>query len=200
LNDTKKQAKMSDHNKNGKDEPVDDKKTTENSDIKTDETDNSDENAVKNETGTKGDDWEKKAAELNDKYLRLYSEFDNFRKRSIKEKSDIIRTAGEEIFKVLLPVIDDMDRASKANENVEDAKAIKEGFQLIHHKLKNAVQQKGLSSFDSIGTNFDSDLMEAITHIPATSDDQKGKVVDEVEKGYKLGDKVIRFAKVVVAQ
>jgi molecular chaperone GrpE len=191
---------MSDHNKNGKDEPVDDKKTTENSDIKTDETDNSDENAVKNESGVNGGDWEKKATEINDKYLRLYSEFDNFRKRSMKEKSDIIRTAGEEIFKVLLPVIDDMDRASKANESIEDAKAIKEGFQLIHHKLKNAVQQKGLTAFDSIGTNFDSDLMEAITHIPAASDDQKGKVVDEVEKGYKLGDKVIRFAKVVVAQ
>lgn len=170
--------------------------TTENSQ-KTAE--NADNNASP-ENKDKIKELELKSAELNDKYLRLYSEFDNYRKRTIKEKSDIIKTAGEEVFKALLPIIDDFERAIKANESVEDANAIKEGIQLIYNKLKSSTQQKGLTAFDSIGNSFDSDLMEAITHIPAADDSQKGKVIDEVEKGYKLGDKVIRFAKVVVAQ
>ena len=143
---------------------------------------------------------EAKIKELNDKYLRLYSEFDNYRKRTLKEKSEIIKTAAEDVFKAILPVIDDLDRALKANEKLEDAKIIKEGLALIHNKLKNVSQQKGLTAFDSIGETFNPDLMEAITHVPASDDDQKGKVIDEIEKGYKLGDKVIRFAKVVVAQ
>ena len=143
---------------------------------------------------------EAKINELNDKYLRLYSEFDNYRKRTLKERSELIKTASEEVMKAILPVIDDLDRAVKANEMVEDASAIKEGMGLIAHKLKNITQQKGLQSFDSKGLAFDPDVMEAITHIPAPSEEEKGKVVDEIEKGYKLGDKVIRFAKVVVGQ
>ncbi len=138
--------------------------------------------------------------ELNDRYLRLYSEFDNYRKRTLKEKADTIKTAAEEVFKSILPVIDDFERAIKANDQVTDATAIKEGLQLIYSKLKNNSQQKGLVAFDSIGQPFDADTMEAITHIPATDPSQKGLVIDEVEKGYRLGDKVIRFAKVVVAQ
>jgi molecular chaperone GrpE len=145
-------------------------------------------------------DFEAQIKELNDKYLRLYSDFDNYRKRTMKEKLDIIKTAGEDIIKTILPVIDDFERAIKANETVNDSAAIKEGFQLIFHKFKNSVQQKGLVALESIGHPFDPDLMEAITHIPAADEAQKGKVVDEVEKGYKLGDKVIRFAKVIVAQ
>ncbi len=141
----------------------------------------------------------KQIAELNDKYLRLYSEFDNFRKRTIKEKAELIRTASEDVLKSVLPVIDDFERAIKANENVEEAAPIKEGITLIYNKLKNSTQLKGLTAFDSIGQDFNADTMEAITHIPATEENQKGKVVDEVEKGYKLGDKVIRYAKVVVA-
>lgn len=143
-------------------------------------------------------DMEAKVAELNDKYLRLYSEFDNYRKRTIKEKTDIIRSAGEDVFKAILPTIDDFERAIKANESVEDINAIKEGITLIYNKLKHSCVSKGLEPMDSIGKVFDADVMEAITHIPAPSEDMKGKVVDEVEKGYKLGDKVIRFAKVVV--
>ncbi len=141
----------------------------------------------------------KQIAELNDKYLRLYSEFDNFRKRTMKEKSELIKTASEDVLKSVLPVIDDFERAIKANENVEEAAPIKEGITLIYNKLKNSTQLKGLTSFDSIGQDFNADTMEAITHIPATEENQKGKVVDEIEKGYKLGDKVIRYAKVVVA-
>jgi molecular chaperone GrpE len=186
-----------------------DPETEHKSDIKTDNDAETDENAEgggftnhtenNNETD-KTKEMEQKCQELNDKYLRLYSEFDNYRRRTVKEKSDIIKTAGEDIFKALLPVIDDFERAMKANEKIEDIAAIKEGVQLIYNKLKNTVQQKGLTPFESIGSAFDADTMEAITHIPATDEGQKGKVIDEVEKGYKLGDKVIRYAKVVVAQ
>ena len=142
--------------------------------------------------------YEEKIAELNDKYLRLYSEFDNYRKRTIKEKSDIIRSAGEDVFKVIMPSIDDFERAIKANETVTEVEPIKEGISLIYHKLKLACTAKGLEPMDTIGKAFNADYMESITSIPAPSEDMKGKVVDEVEKGYKLGDKVIRFAKVVV--
>jgi molecular chaperone GrpE len=141
----------------------------------------------------------KQIAELNDKYLRLYSEFDNFRKRTMKEKSELIKTASEDVLKSVLPVIDDFERAIKANEAITDATPIKEGILLIYNKLKNSTQLKGLTALESIGQDFNADTMEAITHIPATDESQKGKVVDEVEKGYKLGDKVIRYAKVVVA-
>ena len=152
-----------------------------------------------NKSVTEEEKLKKQLEELNDKYLRLYSEFDNFRKRTIKEKSELIKTAAEDVFKSVLPVIDDFDRAIKANELVEDANPIKEGILLIYNKLKNTTQLKGLSSYDSIGQEFNADTMEAITHIPATDESQKGKVVDEIEKGYKLGEKVIRYAKVVVA-
>lgn len=164
------------------------------------ETDITAENSDKTDENTATASAEAKINELNDRYLRLYSEFDNYRKRTMKEKSDIIKTAAEDVFKSILPIIDDFERAVKANEHVEDATAIKEGIQLIFNKLKNNTQQKGLVAFDSIGAPFDADIMEAITHLPATDPSQKGKVIDEVEKGYKLGDKVIRFAKVVIAQ
>lgn len=148
----------------------------------------------------KNSDHEQKINELNDKYLRLYSEFDNYRKRTNKEKADTIKTASEDVLKAVLPVLDDMERAMKANETVEDANSIKEGLQLIFNKLKNITQQKGLVALESKGEVFNPDLMEAITHIPASNETEKGKVIDEIEKGYKLGDKVIRFAKVVIAQ
>lgn len=175
-------------------EPLDDKKTTvadNNAESETKKSENSEENAV---------NYENKINELNDKYLRLYSEFDNYRKRTIKEKSDLIKSAGEDVFKTIIPVIDDFERAIKANENIEDLAAIKEGMQLIYSKFKNSIQAKGLTAFDTIGNAFDSEIMEAITHVPAADESQKNKVIDEIEKGYKLGDKVIRFAKVVVAQ
>lgn len=143
-------------------------------------------------------DYEAKIAELNDKYLRLYSEFDNYRKRTIKEKSDIIRSAGEDVFKAIIPIIDDFERAIKANETVVDAEPIKEGMVLIYNKLHSSCTAKGLEAMESIGKPFNADTMEAITHVPSPSEDMKGKVIDDIEKGYKLGEKVIRFAKVVV--
>jgi molecular chaperone GrpE len=169
-------------------------------------TENGQQNDVNSESGENVTNTNNAAAddsklqEMNDKYLRLYSEYDNYRKRTMKEKADIIKTAGEEVFKAILPVMDDFERAIKANETVEDASAIKEGLKLIYNKFKNSIQQKGLTAFESKGEVFNPDTMEAITHIPAEDKDLKGKVVDEVEKGYKLGDKVIRFAKVVVGQ
>lgn len=148
----------------------------------------------------KNSDQEQKINELNDKYLRLYSEFDNYRKRTNKEKIDTIKTASEDVLKAILPILDDMERAIKANESLSDAQSIKEGLQLIFNKFKNITQQKGLFALDSKGEVFNPDLMEAITHIPASNESEKGKVIDEIEKGYKLGEKVIRFAKVVIAQ
>jgi len=137
-------------------------------------------------------------AEANNKYVRLYAEFDNFKRRTSKERVEMIQTAGKDVIVSLLPVLDDFDRALKAMETANDVNAVKEGVLLVSGKLRNLLTQKGLKEMESKGTAFDADLHEAITNIPAPSDDLKGKVIDEVEKGYYLNDKVIRFAKVVV--
>lgn len=139
-----------------------------------------------------------KIAELNDKYTRLYSEFDNFRKRTAKEKKEIMDAGGEDVFKSMLPVIDDFERAIKSNAEATDLKAINDGVHLIYNKFKSTLNQKGLTEMKSIGETFDPDIHEAITNVPAPSDDMKGKVVDELEKGYSLNGKIIRFAKVVI--
>lgn len=137
---------------------------------------------------------------MNDKYLRLYSEFDNYRKRTQKEKLEFSRNASEEMITALLPVMDDMERALVAVVNAGDGtEAIsKEGFQLIYQKFRNLLVQKGLEPIPSIGESFDVDFHDAITNIPSPSEEMKGKVIDEVEKGYKLNGKVIRYSKVVV--
>ena len=136
--------------------------------------------------------------ELNDKYLRLYSEFENFRKRTSKERVDLIKSGGEDIFKILLPIIDDFERARTNMETAEDVPSVKEGVDLIYNKLIKELGNKGLKPMETKGEVFDSEIHEAITQFPAPSDDMKGKVIDEAEKGYFLHDKVIRFAKVVV--
>lgn len=138
--------------------------------------------------------------ELNDKYLRIHAEFDNYRKRSNKEKIDLISTAGEGIIKDLLPIIDDFERAIDNNAKVEDIELVREGFVLIFNKFKGVLESKGLKPMDSPGDTFDVDIHEAISNIPAPKKKLKGKVVEAVEKGYYLNDKVIRFAKVVVGQ
>ncbi|PWK78089.1 molecular chaperone GrpE [Mucilaginibacter oryzae] len=137
-------------------------------------------------------------AQANDKYLRLYAEFDNFRRRTIKERDEARKTEGKDIIVALLPVLDDFERAQRAMEKATEVESVKEGVTLIQHKLKNILGHKGLKEMTSIGHAFDADLHEAITNVPAPTDDQKGKVIDEMEKGYTLNDKVIRFAKVVV--
>lgn len=143
---------------------------------------------------------EEKYAELNDKFLRLYSEFDNYRKRTNKEKLELISTASSGVIKDLVAVLDDFERAITNNETVEDTSALKEGFNLIHNKLKGILETKGLKPMISKGEVFDSELHEAIANIPAPTEDLKGKIVDDVEKGYYIHDKVIRYAKVVVGQ
>jgi molecular chaperone GrpE len=137
-------------------------------------------------------------AALNDKYLRLFAEFDNFKRRTQKERVELLQTAGKDVVVSLLPVLDDFDRANKAMENASDVAAVREGVQLVHSKLKGILAQKGLKEMESINTPFDTDNHEAITKIPAPNEELKGKVIDELEKGYTLNDKVIRFAKVVV--
>ena len=141
---------------------------------------------------------EKEIADLNDKYLRLYAEYDNFRKRSARERLEYMSTAGEDVLKSFLPVIDDFERGMKANEHITDVKPINEGIQLIFNKMQHVLKQKGIESMQSTGKDFDPETMEAITNIPAPSPELKGKVVDEIEKGYVMNGKVIRYAKVVV--
>jgi molecular chaperone GrpE len=137
--------------------------------------------------------------ELKDKYLRLYSEFENFRRRTSKEKLDLIKTANEDLLLALVPVIDDFERADKSLNDSTDTGAVKEGVKLIYNKLFKLLESMGLKAMESsIGKEFNSELQEAIGQAPAPSETLKGKIIDEVEKGYTLNDKVVRFAKVII--
>ena len=139
-------------------------------------------------------------AELNDRFLRLFSEFDNYKKRVSKEKLDLISTASEKVIVSLLPVIDDFERAIAANEKAEDVESIKAGFNLIYNKLLQMMKRFDVEEIQAKGEEFNTDFHEAVTHFPAQNEEDKGKVIDVTEKGYKLKDKVIRYAKVVVGQ
>ncbi len=139
-------------------------------------------------------------AEINDRFLRLYSEFDNYKKRVNKEKLDLISTASEKVFVNLLPIIDDFERAIAANEKVEDINAVKEGFNLIYNKLLQLLKRFDVEEIAAKGEKFDTDYHEAVTHFPTDKEEEKGKVIDVTEKGYKIKDKVIRYSKVVVGQ
>lgn len=138
--------------------------------------------------------------QLNDKYIRLFAEFDNYKRRTAKERLDLMGSANKETVVSMLPVLDDFERAFKAFENANDVTALKEGVELIYTKFKNIMVSKGVKPMESIGQPFNIDFHEAITNIPAPSEELKGKVIDEVEKGYFLNDKVVRFAKVVVGE
>ena len=141
-------------------------------------------------------------AEIHDKYIRLYSEFDNYRRRTQKEKLDIIKNASERIIVGLLPVLDDMARALKfeAAEQEGPSDSEKEGISLIYQKMMNYLKQQGLEEIHAIGEPFDVDLHEAVTTMPAPTEEEKGRVLDEIQKGYRLNEKVIRFSKVVIYQ
>ncbi|MBX2873803.1 MAG: nucleotide exchange factor GrpE [Saprospiraceae bacterium] len=143
---------------------------------------------------------EKQNAELKDKYLRLYAEFDNFKRRTVKEKLELMRTAAQDTMTALLPVLDDFDRAKKNAEDDKTTEVFTEGIQLVYQKLYSVLTQKGLEPMESTGEVFDPELHEALTEIPAPSEDMKGKIIDTIEKGYKLGDKIIRHAKVVTGK
>ena len=143
---------------------------------------------------------QEKNTELQDRYLRQAAEFDNYRKRTMKEKAELIKSAAEKLMVAELPVIDDMDRALENMEKGADAEACIEGFKLIVQKFKNILTQQGLEKIETEGQDFDTDFHEAIALIPAPTEDLKGKILDCVQQGYKLGDKVIRHAKVAVGQ
>lgn len=142
---------------------------------------------------------EEQIAQLNDKYLRQAAEFDNFRRRTAKERIELIQTAGKDVITDLLDVLDDSERAQKGLETATDIAQVKEGVNLVFNKFRNSLTAKGLKPMETVGTEFNPDLHEAITEIEA-GDEQRGKVVAEVQKGYYLNDKIIRFAKVVVGK
>lgn len=143
---------------------------------------------------------ENSLANINDRYLRLSAEFDNYRKRTLREKMELTRSAGESVMRNVLPLMDDVERAVSSMENGLDLEATKEGVKLIYNKFKDFANQNGLKEIEALGESFNTDLHEAVTKIPAPSEDMKGKIIDVVQKGYYLNDKVIRFAKVVVGE
>lgn len=178
----------------------------DNADDKTSETDNSQDKTAANDTDTtaqdtdKGDDLQKKYDELNDRYLRLMAEFDNYRKRTLKEKMDLTKYAEEDVIKGILPVVDNMERAIKSLESATDLNAVKEGIDLIYKKFLEFLEKRGIKEIEALNKELDTDLHEAVTKFAAPSEDLKGKIIDVIEKGYYLHDKVIRYAKVVVGE
>ena len=170
-------------------------------DINTDENQNG--STHLNEPVAEESELEKLKTELEeqtDKYLRKVAEFDNFKRRNAKERLELIQTAGKEIITDLLNVLDDCDRAQKQFETSDDSKAIKEGVLLVFNKLRNTLQAKGVKAMETLQQEFNPDIHEAITEIPAPSEELKGKIVDEITKGYYLNDKIIRHAQVVVGK
>ena len=146
---------------------------------------------------------EKMAAEIaewRDKYVRLSAEFDNYRKRTLKEKMDLMSSAGEDVIKSLLPVMDDLERALAATEKASDVAAVREGVVLISNKLRDTLRGRGLAEIEAVGQELDTDFHEAVAKIPAQDETQKGRIIDVVQKGYKLNDKVIRHSKAVVGE
>ena len=133
-------------------------------------------------------------------YMFLMAEFDNFRKRTLKEKSEIIKNAGENVFKGLLPIVDDLERGIKASENATDVETVREGMILIYNKIVKFMEQNGVKAYDENDDTFDADRHEAITAVPVQDENQKGKILDTIEKGYTINDKVLRHARVVVGQ
>lgn len=167
----------------------------------TNETSESTVNAeVEAQAETEEKDYEVLYNETKDKLLRLFADFENFKKRVARERMEYVKTAGQDIFQAILPVLDDLDRAEKSIESAVDVEAVKEGLDLITKKLRSALMNKGLKEIEVIGEVFDSEVHDAIAQIPAPSEDMKGKVIDCAEKGYSLNGVVIRNPKVVVGQ
>ena len=139
-------------------------------------------------------------AEWRDKYLRLQAEFDNFRKRTLREKMELVQSGGADVLKSMLSVLDDVQRAVEASEKSDDIAALREGEKLVAQKFADVLKQKGVVEIEAVGQDFDADIHEAVAKFPAANDEQKGKVIDVVQRGYKLGDKILRYAKVVVGE
>ena len=174
----------------------------------TDEADNDSKKSKKSRKQRKEDEAKDKeieelkaqVEEQKDRYLRLSAEFDNYRKRTLKERSDMLKTANGDTLSGMLPVLDDLERAMQSMEKATDVAAVREGVVLIYNKLQEFLKNKGIVEIDAMNQVFDTDLHEAITKIPAPTEDLKGKVVDVIQKGYKIDTKVIRYAKVVVGE
>lgn len=145
-------------------------------------------------------DLEEELQESKDKHLRLYAEFENYKRRTVKERLDLMKTAAQDTLSSLLPVLDDFDRAKKSADDENTDESFSEGVTLVYNKLHSTLQAKGLKAMDTNGESFNPEFHEAITEIPAPSEDMKGKIIDTIEKGYLLGDKIIRYAKVVVGK
>ena len=139
-------------------------------------------------------------ADLKDKYLRSVAEFDNYRKRTLKERAELILNGGEKVLTAILPVVDDMERAMENGQKTDDPQVLREGMELIYHKLVKVLEAQGVSAIETDGADFDTDVHEAVAMVPGMGDDKKGKVIDCMQKGYKLNDKVIRHARVAVGQ
>jgi len=155
---------------------------------------------VENEPLSELDQTKADLVEQKDKYLRLMAEFDNFKRRTAKERMELIQTAGKDVIVSLLDVLDDCDRAEKQLNTTDDIAVQKDGIQLVFNKIRTTMQAKGVKAMESIGKDFDAEFHEAITEVPVSDNKQKGKVIDEVTKGYSLNEKIIRFAKVVVGK
>ncbi|MDE6272297.1 MAG: nucleotide exchange factor GrpE [Muribaculaceae bacterium] len=164
------------------------------------EEEDSPEDAAEEEQKSEEEKLREELAKEKKEYLFLMAEFDNFRKRTLKEKSEIIRNAGENVLKGLLPIVDDFERGLKAAEGAEDSKVVEEGMQLIYNKLVKYLAANGVKPFDPADDVYDADKHEAISVVPVPDEDKKGKILDTVEKGYMINDKVLRHAKVVVGQ
>ncbi len=197
---------MSKKNKHREQENINEQETVDqvqNTEANAEET-----NMNKNEKGnTKEEDassiierLEREKKELNDKFLRLYSEYDNYRKRTAKEKIETHKNASISVIKDVLSIADDFERAIENNEKSDDIDAIKKGFMLIHNKLASFLKSKGVEEIKAKGENFDVDKHEAITQVPAPTEEDKGKVIDVVEKGYKMKDSIVRYPKVIVGK
>ncbi|MBQ9254519.1 MAG: nucleotide exchange factor GrpE [Bacteroidales bacterium] len=195
--DNKEQQDTEETKESQNTEKQEDKETSSDSETKEQKTENS-ENNSEDTIESLG----KKLLDMNDKYLRIYSEFENYRKRTNKERLEIIENASEDTIKALLPVLDDFERALQNMEKSEDelVKQMSDGMTLIYKKLFSILERKGLKPIEAKGQVFDENLHEAVTMFPAPKEEDKGKVIDETEKGYYLNNKVIRFSKVVVAQ
>jgi molecular chaperone GrpE len=172
---------------------IENEEVPDNSSVPQEDNDN---NQTQNEDAPKS--IEKLEIELKDKYLRLFAEFDNYKKRTVKERLDLMRTAAQETILSILPVLDDFDRAKKLADEPGSTEVFSEGANIVYHKLYAVLKNKGLEPMDTHHQPFDPEFHEALTEIPAPTEELKGKVVDTIEKGYKLGDKIIRYAKVVV--
>lgn len=163
-------------------------------------TNNQPEEVAENDNSDKVADWETKYNELNDSYLRLNAEFDNYRKRTLKEKAELLKSGSERVLIDVITVVDDFERALDNISKAEDVDAVKEGVDLIYNKFRNFLTKHGIKEIETIGHPFDTDKHEALTTVPAQSEEDKDKIVDSVQKGYTLDDKVIRYPKVIVAK